>query len=121
MKNWLLVIALAVMLVGCAEPVPENRLDYVGEWRSKEMSLLILTDGSVAYQRLKGGGSTSITGPMQGFDGDDFVVGVLFMTTRFEVSEPPHEVDGEWTIIVDGVRLWRVAEKSVPVELKNTI
>ena len=53
MKNWLLVIAMAVLLAGCAEPLPENRLDYVGQWRSKEMSLLILADGSVAYERLK--------------------------------------------------------------------
>ncbi|WVM92925.1 hypothetical protein ULG90_01620 [Halopseudomonas pachastrellae] len=41
------------------------------------------------------------------------------MTTRFEVSEPPHEVEGDWTMVVDGVRLWRVPEKAI--QLDNTI
>ena len=119
MKNWLMVIAMAVLLAGCAEPLPENRLDYVGQWRSKEMSLLILADGTVAYERLKSGGTTSINGPMQGFEGDDFIVGLLFLTTRFEVSEPPHEVEGDWTMVVDGVRLWSVPEKAIQHD--NTI
>jgi hypothetical protein len=85
-------------------------MDYVGEWRSKEMGLLILADGTVAYKRLKGGGTTSVNGPLKEFVGDDFVVGVLFMTTTFDVSEPPHEVDGMWKMTVDGVQLTRVAE-----------
>ena len=29
MKNWLLVIAMAVLLAGCAEPLPENRLEIL--------------------------------------------------------------------------------------------
>jgi hypothetical protein len=69
------------------------------------MALLITQDGSVAYKRIKKGMTTSVNGPLKEFDGDDFVVGVLFMTTTFKVSEPPHKVKGRWQMVVDGVRL----------------
>ncbi|ACA88609.1 hypothetical protein [Shewanella woodyi] len=111
MNKLLSFFMLILLLSGCAKPLPEDKLDYVGEWQSSEMGLLILDDGTVAYKRLKGGGSTSINGPLQEFIGDDFVVGVLFMTTTFDVSEPPHEVDGSWKMTVDGVRLTKVSEE----------
>jgi hypothetical protein len=98
------------MLSACSKPFPESRLDYVGEWQSKEMSLLILKDGSVVYERIKGGLTTSVNGPLKEFVGDDFVVGVWFFTTTFDVSEPPYETDGKWQMVVDGVRLTRVEE-----------
>ncbi len=110
MKRSLYIIVLFIFLSACAEPLPEDRLHYVGEWQSKEMGLLILADGTVAYKRLKSGGTTSVNGPLKEFVDDDFVVGVLFMTTTFEVSEPPHEVDGFWKMTVDGVQLTRTSE-----------
>ena len=110
MERYLAALAVILLLSSCAEPLPEDRLHYVGEWQSKEMGLLILADGTVAYKRLKGGGSTSINAPLKEFVGDDFTVGILFMTTTFDVTEPPHEVDGVWQMTVDGVRLTRVSE-----------
>lgn len=110
MKKSLATIALIFLLSGCAEPLPDNRLHYVGEWQSKEMGLLILADGTVAYKRLKNGGSTSINGPLKEFVDDDFTVGILFMTTTFDVTEPPHEIDGVWQMTVDGVKLTRVSK-----------
>ena len=106
----LTIILILLLLSACSEPLPDSKLDYVGEWRSKEMGLLILQDGTVAYKRLKGGGSTSINGPLKEFVGNDFVVGLWFLTTTFEVSEPPHRVDGVWQMVVDGIRLTRVSE-----------
>lgn len=108
MKKFLAVLFLLGLLSGCAEPLPEDRLNYVGEWQSNEMELLILADGSVAYSRMKKGVTTSINAPLKEFQGDNFVVGILFMTTTFNVSEPPHEENGEWIMTVDGVRLTRV-------------
>lgn len=110
MNKYIVLIAILLLLTGCAEPLPEDRLDYVGEWQSREMGLLILADGTVSYKRLKNGGSTSVNGPLKEFVGDDFVVGILFMTTTFEVSDPPHVVDGLWKMTVDGVQLTRVSE-----------
>ena len=76
MKKYLPVFFI-ILLSGCADPLPEDRLDYVGEWRSNEMGLLILADGSVSYKRLKGGATTSVSGPLKRFEGDNFVVGVF--------------------------------------------
>ncbi len=110
MKHYLLLIIFACFLSGCAAPLPEEKSHYVGDWQSKEMRLLILADGTVAYKRLKGGGSTSVNGPLKNFIGDDFVVGILFMTTTFDVSIPPKEEDGHWFMTVDGVKLKRIDE-----------
>lgn len=56
---------------------------------------------------MNGNVTTSVNGPLKEFVGDDFVVGVLFMTTTFNVSSPPAEIDGVWKMTVDGVELIR--------------
>lgn len=104
----ILIISLLFLLSACAKPIEESRKLYLGEWQSKEMAILILQDGSVSYERLKNGMTTSVNGPLKEFVGDDFVVGIAFLTTTFVVSEPPHEVDGKWQMVVDGVRLTKV-------------
>jgi hypothetical protein len=66
------LLALATLLgtvAGCGKPVPAEKSSYVGEWQEKTMYLLITQDGSVRYKRQKGGASTSIEGPLKGFDG----------------------------------------------------
>jgi len=73
------------------------------------MYLLILADGSVSYNRLRKGATTSVNGPLQRFDGDDFIVGVSFFKTRFVVSKPPDNYEGVWTMVVDGVELIKLA------------
>jgi len=108
MKTRIIIfISIMFLLTACSKPIEESRLNYVGSWQSNEMALLILQDGSVAYKRIKGGATSSVNGPLKEFDGDDFVVGVLFLTTTFKVTEPPHEVNGRWHMVVDGVRLTR--------------
>jgi hypothetical protein len=101
-------VVLCALLAACGIAVPEDKSDYVGEWRAPDMSLLITRDGRVEYWRTEGMSKTSVSGPLQAFDGDDFTVGLSFMSTRFDVTVPPHEADGEWTMTVDGVRLKRV-------------
>jgi len=96
------------LLSGCGVPVPEDKSDYIGEWQSKEMYLLILADGSVDYKRLKNGGTVTITGPLQEFQGDNFIVGVSFMKTTFEVSKVPYQENGVWKMVVDGVELTKM-------------
>ena len=104
----MLLLILIATLLGCARPIPQDKETYIGEWRSSEMVLLILADGTVAYKRLKGGGSVSVNGPLKEFIGDDFVVGIWFMTTMFDVTVPPHEEDGVWKMTVDSVELTKV-------------
>lgn len=104
-----LVAALALTLTACGKPVPAEKSAYVGEWQDKTMYLLITQDGSVRYKRLKGGGTTSVEGPLKGFKGHDFEVGIGPMSTTFVVNQPPHQQAGNWTMVVDGVALTRTA------------
>lgn len=103
----LLSILVALALCGCAKPIPAERAAYVGEWQGSAMTLLITRDGSVAYRRVEGGATTSIDGPLKEFEGDNFVVGVGPLSTKFAVSAAPH-LDGKtWKMTVDGVELTR--------------
>lgn len=106
----LLLLALAVLLAACGQPLPSDRMNYAGEWRSEEMYLLITREGRVNYVRRKGGsGSTKVQGPLRAFEGNDFIVGLPLVNTRFVVAKPPTEADGKWTMTVDGVVLVRTS------------
>lgn len=104
-RRFFYVLALALMLLGCGKPVPPEKAAFVGEWKAPGMYLLLLQDGSVQYNRIKSGATTSVNGPLQGFEGDNFVVGVGMMKTTFEVSKPPYQEGGTWKMVVDGVEL----------------
>ncbi len=71
------------------------------------MSLLITQDGSVAYERFKGGVKTSVNAPLKKFEGDNFVVGMGMWTTTFVLSKPPQQDGRRWKMTVDGVELTR--------------
>jgi hypothetical protein len=107
-RYFLSMLTVIYVFTACSQPVPPEKRNYVGEWRSKEMYLLILADGSVKYKRLKRGVSTKMTGPIKEFQGDNFVVGIAFMTTTFEVSKPPFQHNGVWYMVVDGVALRKI-------------
>lgn len=104
------VLSIFCLLIGCGKPVPPEKEAYVGEWQEKTMYLLITQDGSVRYKRLKGGATGSIEGPLKGFNGDNFEVGVGPITTTFVVSKPPYQ-DGEtWKMVVDNVELTKTSD-----------
>ncbi len=97
--------ALLALLGACGVPVPRDKAAWVGEWQTPAMYLLITQDGSVRYKRLESGVSTEVEGPLKGFTGDDFEVGVGPMSTTFIVTRPPHQAAGKWHMTVDGVDL----------------
>lgn len=97
--------AVVAGLLACGKPVPSERAAYVGEWQDKTMYLLITQDGSVRYKRLKDGGTVSVEGPLKGFNGNDFEVGVGPMSTTFHVSKPPYQDGDAWKMVVDEVEL----------------
>lgn len=104
------VLLSSMFLVACAKPVPPDKSAYVGEWREKTMYLMISRDGSVRYERLKGGVSTSLEGPLKGFDGDNFEVGIGPMAKTFVVGKPPYRDGADWKMVVDDVELTRIAD-----------
>lgn len=107
-------IAAAVLLVSllmlsaCGQRVPDDKAAYVGDWRGPNMSLVVTKDGTINYKRVKGNTTTSINAPLRRFEGDNFVVGIPFLSSTFEVSKPPYQEAGAWKMVVDGVELTRV-------------
>lgn len=99
---------VALVLAACSQPVPPERIAYVGEWRAPDMRLVITLEGHVEYERRNGKNTTRISAPIQRYDGDDFTVGFGPVRTRFVVSTPPHPVAGVWKMVVDGVELEKV-------------
>jgi hypothetical protein len=106
----LVLLALLGSLAGCGKPVPSEKSAYVGEWQDRTLYLLITQDGSVRYKRLKGGASTSVEGPLKGFSGNDFEVGVGPLATTFIVSRPPYQDGERWKMVVDGVELVKTVD-----------
>ena len=104
MRKLLLGIFI-VLLSACAEPLPQSKLKYAGLWEGNKVSLLIYEDGNVSYRRVSGNTKVSIDGPIKGFDGDNFSVGVGFLATDFKVTVPPQLINEQWEMVVDGVRL----------------
>jgi len=103
-----LVLASSLALTACdAGPLPTDKQDYAGHWRGDGMDLIIASSGKVQYKRAKGKGQVEISGPISEWHDEDFVVGVMVMKTKFDVTEPPKEVDGVWVMTVDGVLLSR--------------
>lgn len=105
----ILALVAMVALAACARPLPEDKLDYVGVWKSRAVTLVISPGGRIAYQRKTARANTNISAPIQRFNDDGFTVGVVFFNTDFKVSVPPHRTDHHWMMMVDGEVLVRVA------------
>lgn len=101
------LVLLGLVLSGCGIPVPDDKRDYVGAWQGPAITLVITADGRVEYERVTGAMSRKISGPIKTFQGPDFVVGVLFVTTTFRVERPPYRDGNQWRMRVDGVDLTR--------------
>lgn len=112
MRHLILCATLAVtlFLAGCGVAVPSDKQAYVGEWQSHGMAVNITQNGRVVVVKEKDGSKTRVEAPLQGFSGNDFIVGLGPMKTTYKVSAPPHQVDGQWRMTVDGVELTRVGE-----------
>jgi hypothetical protein len=106
----ILSMLLALSVFGCGKPVPPEKSAYVGEWREKTMYLLITKDGAVRYKHLKVGVSTSVEGPLKGFVGDNFEVGVGPVSMTFVVNKPPCQDGERWKMVVEDMKLTKTAQ-----------
>lgn len=101
------VAGIGLLLAACAKPLPPERLAYAGEWSGPGITLHVFPDGNVEYRREEGSTKVSINAPIKAFEGDDFVVGVGRLVTRFDVTVPPQRGPDGWTMTVDGRVLHR--------------
>ena len=104
-KYIFVIIGCIILLTACAKQINKSRVAYVGIWLSKDMVLSIHQNGKVDYTFRKHGIIQTISAPLIKFEGDSFVIGYLFITTKFIVTEAPHKVNGKWQMVVDGIRL----------------
>jgi len=104
-----LVLASSLLASGAAwaDPVPADKLDYVGNWQGKDMQISLTKEGKVKYKLNRPGKQVDLNIELQRFRGKDFEAGALFVTTTFVVSKPPHRDGGKWKMTVDGVELTR--------------
>lgn len=107
-KNALFLLLLLLSCTACGKPVPPYKYAYIGEWQAPQAYLLFTPEGHVVYKYYKNGATMSVSGPLQGFKGNNFKVGYAFFTTTFLVTTPPYLCeDASWRMVVDGVELVR--------------
>ena len=94
-----------VILSGCGEPLSKDKLDYVGLWRGGNELIEIKEDGSVSYAKVMLNSTETIEGPIKEFTDEGFVVGYLFLTTKFKVDKPPYQENGKWKMVLNGVEM----------------
>lgn len=89
-----------------------DKAAYIGEWIGAGTRLHIKPDGSIEYSRqtIEDGSTNTrtVTGPINGFDGASFTVGVLGSNTRFNVEAPPSQNGNGWTMRLNGEELRRM-------------
>ncbi|MBY6064268.1 hypothetical protein [Pseudidiomarina sediminum] len=113
MKRYLLILVALLTLVGCTQPIPQDKFNYVGEWCGEGMYLHISADGLMDYVRVEGTTRITMQGPLKEFNGDNFVYGFFVWTSTFEVSQAPYFEDGTWYMVVDGVKLKKLTDQEL--------
>lgn len=107
-KRISVLLCALFLLSNCSGvPLPPEKSNYAGVWESAVMTLIITADGRIEYKRWDGGNNRSISGPIKSYQGDDFEVGIPFISTVFKVEKTPYlaEGTGKWRMVVDGVEL----------------
>jgi uncharacterized protein len=94
------------VLVGCAQPVPSSKKDFIGTWQGPEMRLTVTAAGKVDYER-HGAIAVTVTGSRLVFEESNLIVGVWPFDMTLRVDEPPHGDGAVWKMKLDGVELAR--------------
>ena len=105
----LLPLLTVVVACGAPAPLPADKTDYAGTWEGDGVRLQVSLDAQVSYDRKKGAGNEHTEGPIAGWVGDSFVVGVMTQKTTFTVNTPPHEEAGTWTMVVNDDTVYRLS------------
>ena len=100
-------LTLLAFIVGCAEPLADKDMQFVGLWKSNQTSLLITKSGRLEYNSQKGPVETSISMPIKHISSAEIVGGFLFFKSTFTLSGPPVESNGVSVLVVDGETLFK--------------
>lgn len=112
-RRHLAAVALC-LLASCMAPVPPDKLDYVGMWQGKGMSLAINADGRIGYRTCRSWFCTVIEAESFSFTPTGLRFGFLLLRWNLRVDRPPHRLNGRWTMTIDGVDLVRLEPPRAP-------
>lgn len=103
----LLAAVIAMPVLVQAEPlrVPSDKLAYVGDWKGKDMELIIAESGKITYKRVSPEKKVDLNIELISFVGDSFIAGYGIFNSHFDVSSPPRLRDKKMRMVVDGVEL----------------
>jgi hypothetical protein len=107
LRSLVLAAGLLASAAALAEPVPADKMAYVGDWQGKDMQLTLSKEGKVKYKRNQPGKNLDLSIDLLGFNGNNFDVGWGIVRSTFVVSQPPHREGKQWKMTVDGVELTR--------------
>lgn len=102
---------VSVALLGCNEPLPTEKLDYVGHWASADsrVNITITREGRVDYQNQQLGQKTFLSASIKDFEGLNFNVGFGPFRTQFSVTQAPTQnAQGSWFMVMDGHTLAKI-------------
>jgi hypothetical protein len=111
-RSFATLLLCATLACGSFEPTPPPNPDFIGAWVSKDGSakLAISSAGHVSYSRRDGSTTTNIDAPAQAWTDASFTVGAMGISTDFTIEKAPTQVDGVWTMTVDGIEYTRVTQ-----------
>lgn len=92
---------------------PPPSAAYEGVWEGPGLTVVIQSDGMVAIEQ-RGDHTQSIQAPAQAWRADGFDVGIGAFITTYALQEPPHEVEGRWRMVIEGVMLERIGDAPAP-------
>ncbi len=107
-----LFLCVALFIASCGMPLPEDKQTYVGTWKGDSISMVINRNGKVDYKRKQGANKMRIRAPIQAIDEDNLTIGLLFIKTTLRVQQPPEEMDGIWTMVVEDEELIKYDPKT---------
>lgn len=100
-------IMLQLPLLAQADPIPSDKLPFVGNWGGPGLNLSIDKDGGVRYSRATTGKPVNFTGDFVAFRGNNLEVRVGEKLVVIEFAKGPTPNDGAWSATVDGVNVSR--------------
>ena len=103
------MLSLALLACGEPQPLPADKASYAGTWEGDGVRLKISPTAQVSYDKKKGAGNEHVEGPIAGWREDGFVVGVMTQKTSFDVTAPPHQESGTWTMVINGDTVYRIS------------
>lgn len=101
---------VGLLLVSCTtgQGIPNNKKEFIWEWRSDTITLIITEEWKLNYKKDSNNSSTSFSWPIQEFTNEYIKAGIWFFSKEFTVDDFPH-INAEWKtqVMINGETLFK--------------